>query len=129
MVPVIKILVIMLARLVSTPIRILSLKILPVLRMSLVPGIPSRLIPVSGSYNIDWRIGVIWGKSNLGAEKEIQDAIQEPITFVKDPWGIGPNPWSQYRARCRRIDLCLGKGRHCPDRATSQQNCYHQYKT
>jgi hypothetical protein len=95
MVPVIKILVIMLTRLVSAPIRILSLKIFPVLRMSLIPRIPPRPIPVIGSYNIDRRICVIWGKANPGAEEEIQEAIQEPVTLVKDPRRIRPNPWGQ----------------------------------
>ena len=91
MVPIIKILVIVLTNLVSAPFRMLSLKIIPVFRMSLIPRIPARRIPVIGSYNIDLRICVIRGKSNFRAEKVLQDSIQKPITFVKGPGRIIPN--------------------------------------
>jgi hypothetical protein len=72
MVPVIKILVIMLAGLVSAPIGILALKILPVMRMSLIPLMPPRFIPGNGSDNIGGWISVIRGPSMLRPEKIIQ---------------------------------------------------------
>jgi len=125
MVPIIKILVIVLTNLVSAPFRMLSLKIIPVLRMSLIPRIPPRRIPVIGSYNIDLRICVIRGKSNSRAEKVLQDSIQKPITFVKGPGRIIPN------IRCHGnilgrvlivIALSGRRSRHRADRASSQQN-------
>jgi hypothetical protein len=113
--------------LVSAPMRILSLKIIPVLRMSLIPRIPPRRIPVIGSYNIDLRICVIRGKSISRAEKVIQDSIHEPITFVKGPGRIIPNPRCHCGTRGGRcIDLRLGKCGHRADRASSQQNYQHQ---
>ena len=48
MVLIIKILVIMLTSVVPAPIRILSLKIIPVIRMPLIPRIPFRRIPILG---------------------------------------------------------------------------------
>jgi len=128
MVPVIKILVIVPTNLVSAPFRMLSLKIIPVFRMSLIPRIPPRRIPVIGSDDIDLRICVIRSKSISRAEKVIQDPIHEPITFVKGPGRIIPNP----RCHCygtrggRCIDLRLGKCGHRADRASSQQNYQHQ---
>ncbi len=56
MVPIIKILVIVPTHLVSAPFRMLALKIIPVLRMCLIPPIPPRRIPVIGSDDIDLRI-------------------------------------------------------------------------
>ena len=72
MVPVVKILVITLASLVSAPIGILSLKSLPVLGMPLIPVMPPRFIPGNGSDNIGRRIRVIRGPSILRPEKIIQ---------------------------------------------------------
>ena len=48
MILVVKILVIMATSLVGAPIRILALKIRPVYRMGLIPGIPSGRIPLRG---------------------------------------------------------------------------------
>jgi hypothetical protein len=111
---------------VSAPFRMLSLKIIPVFRMSLIPRIPPRRIPVIGSYNIDLRICVIRSKSISRAEKVIQDSIQKPITFVKGPGRIIPNPRCRYGTRGGRcIDLRLGKCGHRADRASSQQNYQH----
>ncbi len=70
-VAVIKILVIVRADLVGAPLRILSLKIIPVLGTGLIPRIPPRSIPVLGPDDIDLGIGVIRGKSNFRAEKVI----------------------------------------------------------
>jgi hypothetical protein len=92
MVLLIKILLITLTFPVSTPIRILPLKTLPVLRLPLIPRQPSRLIPVIGSDNIGGRIGVIGGPTVLRAEKIIQQSIQKPIAVVIDPWCIGSDP-------------------------------------
>ena len=72
MVPVIKILVITLTSLVFAPIGILSLKIFPVMRISLIPLMPPRFIPVIRSDNIGRRISVIRGPSILRPEKIIQ---------------------------------------------------------
>jgi hypothetical protein len=77
---------------VFTPIRILPMKTLPVLRLSLIPCQPSRSIPGSGSDNIAGRIRVIWGPTVIRAEKIVQDAIQKPITVVIDPRRIRPHP-------------------------------------
>ena len=72
MVPVVKILVIPLASLVSAPIGILSLKSLPVPRMPLIPVMPPRFIPGNGSDNIGGRISVIRRPAILRPEKIIQ---------------------------------------------------------
>jgi|GEM_PF-1042325 len=125
-VAVIKILVIVPAHLVSAPLRILPLKIIPVLGTGLIPRIPPRCIPVSGSDDIDLRIGVIRGKSDFRAEKVIQDPIQEPITLVEGPGRIVPN----IRRHSNRLDrvIALGgtrSGRHA-DRASSQHDCQQQ---
>jgi hypothetical protein len=60
---------------VSGPIGILSLEILPVMRVSLIPRLPLQLIPVIGSYNIGGRIRVIRGPSVLRSEKIIQQTL------------------------------------------------------
>ncbi len=75
MVPVIKILVIMLARMVLAPIGIPTGEILPVLRMLLIPGIPLRLVPVIGSDHIGGRISIIRGPPILIAVVVIQHSI------------------------------------------------------
>jgi hypothetical protein len=75
MVHFIESLVITLTFSVSAPIGIGPLKILPVMRVSLIPRPPLRLIPVIGSYNIDGRIRVIRAPSVLRAEKIIQQSI------------------------------------------------------
>ena len=77
---------------VFTPIRILPMETLPVLRLSLIPRQPSRSIPCSGSDNIVGRISVIWGPTVIRAVKIVQDAIQKPITVVIDPRRIRPHP-------------------------------------
>jgi hypothetical protein len=102
MVSIIKILVIMLTGLMFAPIGILPLKILPVMRILLIPGIPPWRIPVIGSYNIGGGISVIGCPSICIAEIVIQHSIQKPITVIKGPWRIGPNP------RCRVRVLRLG---------------------
>jgi len=93
MVLFIKFLTIMLGMPVFTPIRILPLKTLPVLRPPLIPRRPSRTIPVFGSDNITGRISVIWSPTLVRAVKIVQDAIQKPITVVIDPRRIRPHPW------------------------------------
>jgi hypothetical protein len=75
MVHFIKTLVITLTFSVSGPIGILSPEILPVMRVSLIPGIPLRPIPVIGSYNIGGRIRVIRSPSVLRSEKIIQQTL------------------------------------------------------
>ncbi len=128
-VAVIKILVIVLANRVIAPLRILVLKIRPVLRMAPIPLIPPRRIPVSGSHNIGLRVCVIRGKSNFRAEKVIQDPIQEPIAFKKGPGRIGPN----IRLDDNRLDrvgivIALGgtRSRRHADGASSQHDCQQQ---
>jgi len=88
----IKFLAITLALPVSTPVRILPLKTLPVLRLPLIPRQPSRSIPSFESDNIAGRISVIWGTTVIRAEKVVQDTIQKPITVVIDPGRIRPHP-------------------------------------
>jgi hypothetical protein len=75
MVHFIETLVITLTFSVSGPIGILSLEILPVIRVSLIPPLPLRLIPVIGSYNIGGRIRVIRGPSVLRSKKIIQQTL------------------------------------------------------
>jgi hypothetical protein len=102
MVLIIKILAITLPMLMFAPIGIPLRKILPVIRIALIPGIPPGSIPVIRSDDIGGSIGVIRGPSIVIAEKVIEDPIQKPITVVIDPRCIRPNP------RCRvRI---LGRG-------------------
>ncbi len=88
----IKILVITLTFPVSLPIGIRLLKLLIVLRISLIPRQPPRSIPVTGSDDISGSISVIWGPSIAGAVIVIQDAIQKPIAVVIDPRRIRPDP-------------------------------------
>jgi hypothetical protein len=71
----IKILVIMVARAVAAPIGIPLFKIIPVVRIALIPRIPLRRIPDLGSDNIGGRIGVIRGPATLIAEKLIHYPI------------------------------------------------------
>src|SRR5208337_1197410 len=124
MIPVIELLVIMTAYLVFTPMRVAVLEISPVSRMGVIPPFPSWTIPVAGSDDIGFRIGVIRAPSIFWAKEVIQDAIQEPITVVIDPRGIGANPRRRYDMHRRgRIDLRLGKPRHRPHRAGAQGNC------
>jgi len=110
MVLFIKILVITLTFPVSLPIGIRLLKLLIVLRISLIPRQPSRSIPVTGSDDISGSISVIWGPSVAGAVIVIQDAIQKPIAVVIDPWRIRPDPGLRVGIRgrgCIRIALGL----------------------
>jgi hypothetical protein len=88
----IKILVITLTLSMSLPIGIRLLKLLIVLRISLIPRKPPRSIPVTGSVDIIGSISVIWGPSVSGAVIVIQDAIQKPITVEIDPRRISPDP-------------------------------------
>jgi hypothetical protein len=97
MIPVIKILVITLTIMVVTPIRVSLRKGLHVLRMLLIPGIPPRLIPVSRSDNIGGRISIIRSPSILVAVKIIQQSIIKPISLIKNPRCVGPNPWYPVR--------------------------------
>jgi hypothetical protein len=109
MVLFIKILVIALTFSVSAPIGIRLLKLLIVLRISLIPRKPHRSIPVTGSQDISGRISVIRSPSVSGAEKVIQDAIQKPITVVIDPRRIRPDPRLRGRIRGRGwIRIALG---------------------
>jgi len=87
-----KFLTIMLTLSVFTPIRILPVKTLPVLRPPLIPPQPSRSIPGFGSDNIAGSISVIWGPTVIRAVKIVQDAIQKPIPVVIDPRRIRPHP-------------------------------------
>ncbi|MGA2402078.1 MAG: hypothetical protein ABSG91_10260 [Syntrophobacteraceae bacterium] len=87
-----KFLIIMLTLPVFAPIRILPLKTLPVLRLSVIPRHPSRSIPGFGSDDIGGSISVIWGPTVFRAEKIVQDAIQKPVTVVIDPRRIRPHP-------------------------------------
>jgi hypothetical protein len=75
MILVIKILVIMVTGAVAAPIGIPLLKILPVMRIALIPRIPLRRIPDLGSDNIGGRISVIRGPAILIAEVLIQQSI------------------------------------------------------
>ena len=75
MVFIIKILVITLTNAMSAPIGILLFKILPVMRIALIPRIPLRRIPVIGSDNIGGRISVIRGPAILIAEELLQYSI------------------------------------------------------
>jgi hypothetical protein len=75
MVLVIEILVIMVTGAVTAPIRIPLFKILPVMRIALIPRIPLRRIPDLGSDNIGGRISVIRGPAILIAEVLIQQSI------------------------------------------------------
>ncbi len=109
MVLFIKILVITLTFPVSLPIGIRLLKLLIVLRISLIPRQPPRSIPVTGSDDISGSISVIWGPSIAGAVIVIQDAIQKPIAVVIDPRRIGPDPGLRVRIRGRGcIHIALG---------------------
>jgi len=87
-----KFLTIMLPLPVFTPMRILPMKTLPVLRSNIIPKKPSRTIPGFGSDNIVGRISVIRAPTVIGAVKIVQDAIQKPITVVIDPRRIRPHP-------------------------------------
>ena len=115
MVAVIKFLIITLAGFVSGPIGILSPETLPVMRVALIPGLPLRRIPVVRPDNIGGRIGVIRSPAILIAEKIIQYAIQKPITLVKDPGRLGPNPGGSVNILGRgwivMAILCLSRGR------------------
>ena len=117
----IKILVITLTLSVSSPIGIRTPKILPVMRVALIPRVPPRLIPVRGSDNIGGRIGVIRGPAVLRAEKVIQEAIQKPVSVVIDPGRIRPDPRLSVRIPGRRwimIGLGIRRDRHGSDCAS-----------
>ena len=108
MVPVIKIFVIAVTILVTAPIGILAMKIIPVIRMFLIPGVPPRSVPVIRPGNISRSVSVIRGPPIFRAEKVIQDAMREPITVVKDPRGISPHPRCRDGMNGRRgIDLSI----------------------
>jgi hypothetical protein len=92
MVPVIKILVIMLTRMVVVPIRISLGKGLHILRVLMIPGGPPRRVPVGCSDNVGRRISVIWCPAILRAKKVIQQPIIKPVPLIEDPWGVGPHP-------------------------------------
>jgi hypothetical protein len=92
MVLIIKILVIILTNAMSAPIGIPLFKILPVMRIALVPRIPLRRIPGLWSDNIGGRVSVIWGPAILIAEILMQYSIQKPITLVIGPRRIIPDP-------------------------------------
>jgi hypothetical protein len=121
MVPVIEIFVIAVTILVTAPIGILAMEIIPVIRMFLVPCLPLRRIPVVRPDNISRRVSVIRGPPIFRAEKVIQDSIREPITVVKDPRGISPNPRCRDGMKGRRgIDLSISGYRHGAQGASSQ---------
>ena len=60
---------------VSAPVRILSVKILPVTRVSLVPDLPPGCIPFNRSDDISRSISVIGSPAILRAKKVIQNPI------------------------------------------------------
>ena len=126
MVAIIEILFITLAGSMSGPIRVLSLEILPVMRVVLIPRMPLRRVPVCRPDNTGGRIGVIRGPAILSAVKIMQDAIQEPITLVKDPGRIRPHPRRGVnilgRGRVARA-IGLSRGRHGAQRPPGQKNC------
>jgi hypothetical protein len=92
MVLIIKILVVMLTDAMSAPIGMLLFKRLPVMRIALIPRIPLRRIPDLRSDNIGGWISIIRRPAILIAEKLIQYSIQKPITLVKGPRRIIPDP-------------------------------------
>jgi hypothetical protein len=92
MVLVIKILVIMLTHMVVAPIGVSLGKSLHILRVLMIPGGPPRGVPVSCSDNVGSGISVIWSPPILRAKKIVQQSIIKPITLIKDPGGVGPNP-------------------------------------
>jgi hypothetical protein len=75
MVLIIKFLVITLTNAMSAPIGIPLFKILPVMRIALIPRIPLRRIPVIGPDNIGGRVRVIRGPAILFAEELLQYSI------------------------------------------------------
>jgi len=101
MVLIIKILVVMLTDAMSAPMGILLFKSLPVMRIALIPRIPLRRIPGLGSDNIGGRVSVIRGPAILIAEILMHYSIQKPITLVKGPRRIIPDP----RVRVRILGL------------------------
>ncbi len=126
MIPVIELFAIMMAYSVSAPHRIGVLKIPQENRMGPIPPLPFRTVPLAGSDDVGFGIGVIRSPSVAWAEKVIQDAIQEPVTRVIDPGGIGADIGGSYDGPRRgrgRIDLRLGKPRHRPYHADAQENC------
>lgn len=123
--------VIMMAFPVGAPKRIRPLKTLPVLRLSSVPRLPHRPIPVVRSDNIGVRISVIRAPAVLGSEKEIQDAVQEPVPIIINPRRIRPDPRRGVRVRGRGwvlISLGICRRRDGRDRASSQHDGYQQTK-
>ena len=119
----IKSLVIMVTNFMAAPIGILAVKIIPVYRMLPVPDVPPRGIPGRRPDHIDAGISVIRGPSIFGAEKVMQDAIQEPITVIKDPRRIRPHRRGQGRTQGRGgIDLSLRKSRDGAEYTSSHHN-------
>lgn len=113
------------------PMGIGPMEILPINRMSLVPRMPPRPIPVWRSDDIGGRVSVIRSPSISRAEKVAQDAVQEPIAVVIDPGCIRPHPRCRVNIRGRRwirIDLSLRRRRCGRDRASSQHYCQRQNK-
>lgn len=118
MVLVIEILVINASSLVTVPIGIPALKIRPVYRMGLIPGIPPGSIPLRRPHDVGGGIGIIRSPAILVAEEVIQDPVQEPIALVENPGRIGSDPRRRHcdgahgRGRRRHKDLSLRRGRH-----------------
>jgi hypothetical protein len=92
MVLIIKFLIVMAALLVSAPIGIIPVEIFPVVRMSLIPGIPILTVPLTGPDDVGGSVGIIRGPPVSGAEKVMEDSIQKPVAVVIDPRRIRPHP-------------------------------------
>ena len=135
MVLIIKILAIALAGMMSAPIGILSLKICPVMRISLVPRIPLRLIPVIGSDNIGRRIRIIWGpailiseKSNRGFHLKTNHPGNRSKAYYSQPTGSSKDPGAGVDS-CTRHNPERKKVRTSPRSRLRQQNYQCNNKT
>ena len=96
-IPVIEILAIMTAYLVVVPMRVAVLEILPINRMGVIPPFPSRTIPVAGSDDIGFGIGVIRGLSISWAKKSTAGRHSGTNHRGNRPTGY----WGQSRAPLR----------------------------
>jgi hypothetical protein len=103
MVPVIKILIITLTRMVIVPIGISPGKSLHILRVLVIPGGPLRRVIVGCSDYVGRRISIIWSPTVLRAKKIVQHAVIKPISLVKDPRSIGPDPGPSIRILWGRL--------------------------
>jgi hypothetical protein len=129
MMPIVKILVVKLPVAMGAPIGIPLSKIPPIMRILLIPGLPTGRIPVRGSDNIGGSIGIIRGPAILIAVKIIQHTIVKPIALVINPRRIGPHPRRHARSRSRGSIVTAfivrngSGGSHFADGAPRQRNC------